>query len=79
MFLLDVAGRVVLESLGISVDCYYASEVDEDGIMVSRVHYPGIMHVGDVNKLTDTEVSLAHKSTKGIKRIDPFINHHQPL
>lgn len=44
-------GMIALERAGIKVKNYYASEVDKHAIKVSKVNYPGIIHVGDVTKL----------------------------
>ena len=42
------AGMLALERAGISVDNYYASEIDKHAIKVSQKNYPGIIQVGDV-------------------------------
>lgn len=44
-------GRVALERAGIKVDKYYASEIKEDAIKVSKDNYPDIIQVGDITKL----------------------------
>lgn len=44
-------GRVALERVGIKVDKYYASEIKEDAIEVSKYNYPDIIQVGDITKL----------------------------
>ena len=43
-------GMVALERAGIKVDKYYASEIDENAIKVSRNNYPNIIRLGDVTK-----------------------------
>lgn len=40
--------RVALERAGISVEAYYASEIDKYAIQVSQKNYPDIKHFGDV-------------------------------
>ena len=45
-------GRVALERAGISVDKYYASEVKDIAIKVSKFNYPDIIHIGDVTKVS---------------------------
>jgi site-specific DNA-cytosine methylase len=43
---------VVLKMLGIRVEKYYASEVDEDAINISRKHHGGtIEHIGAIETL----------------------------
>lgn len=41
-------GRVALEKAGISVENYYASEVDKYAIQISEKNYPDITHIGNV-------------------------------
>jgi site-specific DNA-cytosine methylase len=49
-------GRVALDKEGIEVNTYYASEIEEDPIKVSKRNYPDIVHIGDVNNLTEEEL-----------------------
>ena len=53
--------RTALDKLNIPIK-YYASEVDKNAIDISRYHYPDIIQLGDVTKITrdmiDGEVSL---------------------
>lgn len=44
-------GRVALERAGISVQNYYASEIDVHAIKVSKKNWPDIVHIGDVQKI----------------------------
>ncbi len=41
-------GRIALEQLGITVEKYYASEIDKYAIQVAQANYPDIIQVGDV-------------------------------
>lgn len=41
-------GRVALERAGISVDTYYASEIDKWAIKISQRNWPSIQQIGDV-------------------------------
>jgi site-specific DNA-cytosine methylase len=45
-------GRIALEKSGISVDKYYACEIDKFAIKVSKANYPDIFQLGDVKDLT---------------------------
>jgi DNA (cytosine-5)-methyltransferase 3A len=45
-------GRIALERAGIEVDKYYASEIKDIGIKVSKENYPDIIQIGDVNKVS---------------------------
>lgn len=44
-------GRVALERAGLSVESYFASEIDNYAIRVSKKNWPGIIQVGDVTKV----------------------------
>jgi DNA-cytosine methyltransferase len=44
-------GMIALERSGVSVDNYFASEVDKHAIKVSQKNYPGIIQVGDVTQI----------------------------
>lgn len=43
-------GMVALERAGIKVDKYYASEIEESAIAISKNNYPNIIQLGDVTK-----------------------------
>lgn len=51
-------GRVALERVGIKVDKYYASEIDESAIKISEKNYPDIIHLGDVTKWKEWDIDL---------------------
>lgn len=44
-------GRLALEKLGIPIDTYYTSEIDENAIAISDYHYPDNVKLGDVTKI----------------------------
>lgn len=46
-------GRVALERAGISVEEYYASEIDKYAIAVSLKNYPDIIQLGDIRGITE--------------------------
>jgi len=41
-------GRIALNSLGISPEKYYASEIDKFAVKMSTHLYPDTIHLGDV-------------------------------
>ena len=41
-------GRIALGNAGITINKYFASEVDPYAIKVSQANYPDTMHLGDV-------------------------------
>ena len=52
-------GQIALERVGIKVDNYYASEIDEYAIKVAKVNYPNTKHVGSVvNVKAPTNIDL---------------------
>lgn len=44
-------GHIALDQAGIKVDKYFASEIKEIGIKVTKYNYPDTIHIGDVNKI----------------------------
>ena len=45
-------GRIALEQEGIKVSKYFAAEIKDVGIKVTKENYPDTIHIGDVNKIT---------------------------
>lgn len=45
-------GRIALERAGIPVEVYYASEIEQKPIEISKKNYPDIIQLGDVCKIT---------------------------
>ncbi|XP_072167949.1 uncharacterized protein [Diadema setosum] len=51
-------GMLVLRDLGFDVDCYMASEISDEAIMVAAVRLQGeIKQIGDVQKITTKELA----------------------
>lgn len=50
------AGQVALEKAGISVDKYYASEVDKFAIDVTQKNHPNTIQLGDVTKWREWDI-----------------------
>ena len=44
-------GHIALDRAGVNVDKYFASEIKEIGIKVTKYNYPDTIHIGDVNKV----------------------------
>mgnify|MGYP003139582800 CR=1 FL=1 len=51
-------GRIALKKAGISIDKYYASEIDKYAIKVGNANYPDIIQLGDVTGLTWNDLTL---------------------
>jgi DNA-cytosine methyltransferase len=49
-------GMVALERVGIPVETYYASEIDEYAMKISKKNYPNIIQLGDITKLTQEQL-----------------------
>ena len=49
-------GMLALERAGISVDKYYASEIDANAIKISQKNYPEIIRLGDVTKWKEWDI-----------------------
>ena len=47
-------GQIALNKLGVSVDTYYASEIDKYVIQVAQKNFPNTIQVGDITKLDAT-------------------------
>jgi site-specific DNA-cytosine methylase len=44
-------GQIALDRIGVKVDNYFASEIDEYAIKVAKHNYPNTQHIGDVTKV----------------------------
>lgn len=49
-------GKIALERAGIKVDKYYASEIDQFAMQVSKNNYPDIIQLGDVTAWKDWNI-----------------------
>ena len=45
-------GHIALDKAGIKVNKYFAAEIKDIAIKVTKENYPGTIHIGDVNKVT---------------------------
>lgn len=45
-------GHIALDKLGIEVEQYYAVEIKDIAIKVTKSNYPNTIHIGDVNKIS---------------------------
>ena len=48
-------GRIALERVGIPVEAYYAAEIKDIAVRVTKENYPDTIHIGDVNQITYRE------------------------
>ena len=45
-------GHIALDKVGIKVEHYFAAEIKDIAIKVTKANYPNTIHIGDVNKIT---------------------------
>ena len=50
--------HIALDRAGIPVDKYFAAEIKDIGIKVTKANYPDTIHIGDVNKITYKDGTL---------------------
>lgn len=49
-------GQIALNKVGIKYETYYSSEIDKDAIKVTQHNYPNTIQVGDVTKLSSSNL-----------------------
>ena len=49
-------GQIALNKVGIEYENYFASEIDEYGIKVTKHNYPNTKHIGNVTKVKGAEL-----------------------
>ena len=54
--------HIALDRAGIPVDKYFAAEIKDIGIKVTKANYPDTIHIGDVNKITYKDGTLYTKN-----------------
>tara|TARA_R110000744_G_scaffold349365_1_gene455029 strand:+ start:531 stop:1652 length:1122 start_codon:yes stop_codon:yes gene_type:complete len=54
-------GQIALDKLGIKVDNYFASEIDEHAILVAMKNYPNTNQIGSVIDLTEEDLNALPK------------------
>lgn len=52
-------GMIALERANIKVDNYYASEIEESSIMISKDNYPDIIRMGDITNWREWDLDLS--------------------
>lgn len=45
-------GHIAIDEAGILVEAYYAAEIKDIGIKVTKDNYPNTIHIGDINKIS---------------------------
>ena len=60
-------GQIALSELGFKVENYYASEIKETAIKVTKKNFPNTKYIGDLTKLSDEDLA-------SLGEIDLFIS-----
>lgn len=67
-------GHIALDKAGIPIEEYYAAEIKDIGIKVTKANYPSTIHIGDVNKITYRDgVLYTETGVYNVGRIDLVI------
>jgi len=59
-------GQIALDQLGISVDKYFAAEIDKHAIKVAKANYPDMVHLGDVREVRTKHGGLHAMNENGV-------------
>ena len=54
-------GQLALERANIKIDCYYASEIDQNCIQLTQRHFPNTIQLGDVCKIDNNVLKTLPK------------------
>ncbi|MDC6267232.1 DNA (cytosine-5-)-methyltransferase [Lysinibacillus fusiformis] len=76
-------GHLVLDKLGIEIDTYYASEIEQSTIEVTKHNYPDTVHLGDVTKwkewdLPKIDLIIGGSPCQGFSRQGAGLNFNDP-
>ncbi len=76
-------GMVALERAGIKVEQYFASEIDENAIAISKQNHKEIIHIGDVTKwrewnLPKIDLVIGGSPCQGFSRNGKGLNFDDP-
>lgn len=76
-------GRVALERAGVPVSAYFASEIDENAIAISRKNHRDVIHLGDVTRwqtwdLPKIDLVIGGSPCQGFSRAGKCLNFDDP-
>lgn len=62
-------GQIALERANVKVDDYVASEIKKHGIQITKKNYPNTIHIGDVRKVSVTNIGIEVDISPGHIRV----------
>jgi DNA (cytosine-5)-methyltransferase 3A len=76
-------GMLALQRAGIKVERYFASEIDENAIAISKQNHKDIIHIGDVTKwrewnLPKIDLVIGGSPCQGFSRAGKGLNFEDP-
>lgn len=76
-------GYGALVDAGIKIDCYFASEIEESAMRISKKNYPDIIQIGDVTKidvsaLPKIDLVIGGSPCQGFSRAGKCLNFDDP-
>lgn len=76
-------GRLALQRAGITVDSYYASEIDQKAIKISRANWSDVIQIGDIEKidlesLPKIDLLIGGSPCQGFSRAGKGLNFDDP-
>lgn len=78
-------GQIALKELGVTVDTYYASEIDKHAIKQTQLNFPNTIQLGDVEKWREWDIEwseidllLAGSPCQGFSLAGKMLGHDDP-
>ena len=76
-------GMLALKNAGITVDKYFASEIDEKAISVAKHNFPEIVEIGDIEKISinglgKVDLVIGGSPCQGFSRNGKHLNFDDP-
>lgn len=66
-------GQIALKELNISIDTYYASEIDKFAIMQTQLNFPNTIQIGDVRKVNVLDLQPIDLLIGGVSMYQSFV------
>lgn len=66
-------GQIALKELNISIDTYYASEIDRFAIAQTQLNFPNTIQIGDVKKVNVLDLQPIDLLIGGVSMYQSFV------